>query len=121
MANMIVWMFAHRNRVRLAEAILSNREILGERSPSRINILQPTECAYPGTPAMVLNIFTVPTPIRQLFDQFPLQTYPSNELPYHAHHKYHVLYVFATKEGAAAGAPSYNPACLKWQVRCNGI
>lgn len=115
-------MFAHRNGVRLAEAIpYSEREILGERSPSRINILQPTKCACLDTPVMVLNILTVPTPIRQLFDKFPLQTYPSNELPYRAHHKHHVLYVFATKEAAAAGAPSCNPACLKWQVRCNGI
>ncbi|KAF2786163.1 hypothetical protein K505DRAFT_368463 [Melanomma pulvis-pyrius CBS 109.77] len=65
---------------------------------------------------MVPNIFSVPAPIRQLFDKFPLLTYPSNDLPHRAHLDGHVLYVFASEDGAAAGAPSYNPACLKWQT-----
>ncbi|KAF2659637.1 hypothetical protein K491DRAFT_765925 [Lophiostoma macrostomum CBS 122681] len=64
------------------------------------------------------SIFTVPTPIKQLFDRFPLLTYPANELPLRAprHRDAHVLYIFATEEGARNGAPSYNPACLKWQT-----
>jgi hypothetical protein len=64
------------------------------------------------------NIFSVPTPIKQLFDQFPLLTYPVNDLPQRAprHRDAHVLHVFTTDEGAIHGAPSYNPACLKWQV-----
>ncbi|KAF2703469.1 hypothetical protein K504DRAFT_392321 [Pleomassaria siparia CBS 279.74] len=65
---------------------------------------------------MVPNIFAVPAPIRQLFDKFPLLTYPSNDLPHRTRRNGHVLYVFATEDGAAAGAPSYNPACLKWQT-----
>jgi hypothetical protein len=64
------------------------------------------------------SIFSVPTPIKQLFDQFPLITYPVNDFPQRApqHHDAHVLYVFTTDEGAIRGAPSHNPACLKWQV-----
>ncbi|XP_014555984.1 hypothetical protein COCVIDRAFT_100982 [Bipolaris victoriae FI3] len=64
------------------------------------------------------GIFSVPAPIKQLFDQFPLLTYPVNEFPQRApqHHNAHVLYVFTTEEGARRGAPSYNPACLKWQA-----
>jgi metaxin len=64
------------------------------------------------------SIFSVPTPIKQLFDQFPLLTYPINNLPQRAprHRDAHVLYVFTTDQGAVHGAPSYNPACLKWQV-----
>lgn len=64
------------------------------------------------------SIFSVPTPIKQLFDQFPLVTYPVNDFPQRAprHHNAHVLYVFTTDEGAIQGAPSHNPACLKWQV-----
>jgi hypothetical protein len=64
------------------------------------------------------GLFAVPTPIKQLFDRFPLATYPVNELPQRApkHRNTHVLYVFTSDEGALSGLPSYNPACLKWQV-----
>ncbi|KAL1797734.1 hypothetical protein ACET3X_004340 [Alternaria dauci] len=64
------------------------------------------------------SIFSVPAPIKQLFDQFPLVTYPVNDFPQRApqHRNAHVLYVFTTDEGAIRGAPSHNPACLKWQV-----
>ncbi|KAI4630395.1 hypothetical protein J4E80_001330 [Alternaria sp. BMP 0032] len=64
------------------------------------------------------SLFSVPTPIKQLFDQFPLITYPVNDFPQRApqHHDTHVLYVFTTDEGAIRGAPSHNPACLKWQA-----
>jgi metaxin len=65
------------------------------------------------------SLFDVPTPIKQLFDKFPLLTYPVNELPQRAprHRNEHVLYLFTTEKEASRGAPSYNPACLKWQVR----
>ena len=64
------------------------------------------------------SLFSVPTPIKQLFDQFPLITYPVNDFPQRApqHHDTHVLYVFTTDGGSTRGAPSHNPACLKWQV-----
>lgn len=64
------------------------------------------------------SFFSVPAPIKQLFDQFPLLTYPVNQSPQRApqHRHAHVLYVFTTEHGAIRGAPSHNPACLKWQV-----
>ena len=64
------------------------------------------------------SIFDVPAPIKQLFDRFPLVTYPINHLPQRApqHRNTPVLHIFTTTEGASIGAPSYNPACLKWQV-----
>jgi hypothetical protein len=64
------------------------------------------------------SIFDVPAPIKQLFDRFPLVTYPINHLPQRApqHRNAPILHIFTTTEGASIGAPSYNPACLKWQV-----
>ncbi|KAF2259298.1 hypothetical protein CC78DRAFT_475904 [Lojkania enalia] len=64
------------------------------------------------------NIFAIPAPIKRLFDRFPLLTYPANELPLRAprNRQDSVLYVFTTDDGAATDAPSYNPACLKWQT-----
>ncbi|KAF2733599.1 hypothetical protein EJ04DRAFT_513098 [Polyplosphaeria fusca] len=64
------------------------------------------------------GIFAVPAPIKALFDKFPLRSYPPNELPLRAprHRNQHVLYAWITDEGACNGAPSYNPACLKWQA-----
>jgi hypothetical protein len=67
------------------------------------------------------SIFNVPAPIKQLFDRFPLLTYPTNDLPQRApqHGDAHVLYIFTSEDGARRGLPSYNPACLKWQVRAS--
>ncbi|KAI8932162.1 hypothetical protein NX059_011045 [Plenodomus lindquistii] len=64
------------------------------------------------------SIFDVPAPIKQLFDQFPLLTYSANDVPHRAPQQRdaHVLYVFTTERGALKGAPSFNPACLKWQT-----
>jgi metaxin len=65
------------------------------------------------------SLFSVPTPIKQLFDRFPILTYAANELPQRAPRRRdaHTLYVFASEKDAMNGAPSYNPGCLKWQVR----
>ncbi|KAF2646066.1 hypothetical protein P280DRAFT_414997, partial [Massarina eburnea CBS 473.64] len=64
------------------------------------------------------NFFAVPTPIKQLFDRFPLLTYPSNELPLRApalhRRSANILYIFAT--GAGDRELSFNPGCLKWQT-----
>lgn len=60
----------------------------------------------------------LPAPIKRVFDEFPLRTYPANELPQRtttARDK-HTLYVFATEDGARTEKPSRNPGCLKWQV-----
>ena len=70
-------------------------------------------------PPLSRSIFAVPTPIKQLFDRFPLITYPANELPLRApkNRNAHTLYIYTTDKEARVGAPSYNPACLRWQVR----
>ncbi|PSN66416.1 hypothetical protein BS50DRAFT_589150 [Corynespora cassiicola Philippines] len=80
---------------------------------------KPTSSHQPSRqPQPARSIFAVPAPIKQLFDRFPLVTYPANDLPLRApaNRDSNVLYVFATEKDAAAGAPSYNPACLKWQT-----
>lgn len=65
------------------------------------------------------SIFAIPAPIKQLFDKFPLLSYPANELPQRApgFRNENVLYIWTTEDAAMNGAPSYNPQCLKWQVR----
>jgi hypothetical protein len=94
---------------------VSQMTMTAERSDRR-DASQSTHRAH-STPSR--SIFTVPAPIKQLFDRFPLLTYSPNDLPQRAprHRDAHTLFVFATEGEAADGAPSYNPACLKWQVR----
>jgi metaxin len=63
-------------------------------------------------------LFSIPTPLKKLFDLVPVVVYPPNQLPQRAPKSSRVpsLYVFSTEQGAAAGRPSFNPSCLKWQV-----
>ena len=70
-------------------------------------------------PASRTSFFTAPEPIQKLFRRVPLVTYPANELPHRSrrHTSDNVLYIFTTDAGARMDAPSYNPGCLKWQVR----
>lgn len=58
--------------------------------------------------------FSLPAPIRQIFDTFPLVTYDENELPQRVStsRRQHQLHIF-TLEGDQL---SPNPACLKWQA-----
>jgi metaxin len=64
------------------------------------------------------SFFTVPAPIKRLFDKFPLTTYPANELPQRFQpNTANQLFVFTDARGARHGRPSFNPQCLKWQVR----
>ncbi|KAJ4006946.1 hypothetical protein NW752_001029 [Fusarium irregulare] len=63
--------------------------------------------------------FTVPRPIRNLFNHFPLQVYGPEELPVRSPatvRQRPALYVFVADEDALSGKPSYNPSCLKWQT-----
>lgn len=63
------------------------------------------------------GLFTIPAPIKRLFDKFPLITYPTNEIPQRAHsNDANQLFVFTDAPGARKGRPSFNPQCLKWQV-----
>jgi len=69
--------------------------------------------------------FSVPAPVKRLFDVFPLITLPQNELPLRSQQarkaKGHALFCWSTAEDAAGGAASFNPTCLKWQVRYQSI
>ncbi|CAG7559340.1 unnamed protein product [Fusarium equiseti] len=63
--------------------------------------------------------FTVPRPIRNLFNHFPLHVYGPEELPVRSPatvRQRPALYVFVADEDALLGKPSYNPSCLKWQT-----
>ncbi|BCS18540.1 putative mitochondrial outer membrane protein (Sam35) [Aspergillus puulaauensis] len=69
-------------------------------------------------PRRVRDFFSVPAPVKRVFDRFPLITYPENDLPYHAWstRRGNQLFVFSDVAGARRGAPSFNPQCLKWQA-----
>jgi metaxin len=64
------------------------------------------------------SLFSIPPPLKRIFDKFPLVTYGPNELPLRAPRgrEENVLHVFTSDEDAANGKPSFNPSCLKWQV-----
>ncbi|KAF4631997.1 hypothetical protein G7Y89_g6130 [Cudoniella acicularis] len=69
----------------------------------------------------IRDFFSIPPPVKTLFDNVPLLVYPANELPQRAPKPSRIpsLYVFSKKEDAAAGRPSFNPSCLKWQAFLN--
>jgi len=62
--------------------------------------------------------WSLPPPIRRVFDRFPLVTYPANGLPQRAprHQHENVLYIFQTEASPSQHTPSFNPSCLKWQA-----
>lgn len=66
------------------------------------------------------GIFTAPSHIRTLFKSFPLHTLPANTLPSRASSSSATLprlYIFSRSVAdAAAGRPSFNPSCLKYQT-----
>jgi metaxin len=75
----------------------------------------------------VRDFFSVPAPVKRLFEAVPLLVYESNELPERALKvkgggkgtrggNVPSLYVFAKEEDARSGRPSFNPGCLRWQV-----
>lgn len=83
---------------------------------------KPTQQQQPkpsGSRSAFSSITTVPAPVKRLFDKFPLVTYSANELPLRAprERQRHQLYIFTTEDGALRGEASFNPSCLKWQVR----
>lgn len=70
------------------------------------------------TAARARDYFSIPAPIKRIFDRFPLATYPPNDLPQRARssRRGNRLFVFTDAAGARHGSPSFNPQCLKWQV-----
>ncbi|KAH7356848.1 hypothetical protein BKA65DRAFT_579945 [Rhexocercosporidium sp. MPI-PUGE-AT-0058] len=69
----------------------------------------------------VRDLFSIPAPIKKLFDLVPVVVYPANPLPQRAPKSTRIpsLYVFSKGRDAAAGRPSVNPSCLKWQTFLN--
>ncbi|KAM3074241.1 hypothetical protein ACMFMG_002935 [Clarireedia jacksonii] len=79
----------------------------------------------------VKDFFSIPGPVKKVFDKVPVLTYPANELPQRAGSKgkgntdrdarLPNLYIFCREgdegdEGESGGRPSFNPGCLKWQT-----
>ncbi|KAI1615461.1 hypothetical protein EDD36DRAFT_189479 [Exophiala viscosa] len=62
--------------------------------------------------------WSLPEPIKRVFDRFPLVTYPANSLPQRAprYRNENILYIFQSEESRSRHAPSFNPSCLKWQA-----
>lgn len=81
--------------------------------------MPPKASEGPQPESNVRDFFTVPAPIKRLFDKFPLTTYPANDLPdcAAAQRNDNQLFVFSNAVNAQRGRPSFNPQCLKWQVR----
>ncbi|KAL4915921.1 mitochondrial outer membrane protein [Aspergillus aurantiobrunneus] len=69
-------------------------------------------------PRRVRDFFSVPAPVKRVFDRFPLLAYPENDLPHCAWstRRGNQLFVFTDAAGARRGRPSFNPQCLKWQA-----
>ncbi|KAK5949828.1 hypothetical protein OHC33_009217 [Knufia fluminis] len=62
--------------------------------------------------------FSLPAPIRAIFDTFPLITYDENELPQRVSksRSQNTLHIFTLRGGDDSRNLSPNPACLKWQA-----
>jgi len=90
--------------------------------PSKISPAESTEQPVPSTfqrqSRKVTDLFAIPAPVKKLFDLVPITTYAPNPLPPRGPTSIKIpsLYVFTTESDAAAGRPSFNPTCLKWQV-----
>ncbi|KAI9802668.1 MAG: hypothetical protein M1825_002690 [Sarcosagium campestre] len=72
----------------------------------------------PTTRSRIRSVFSIPAPVKRLFDRFPLITYPPNLLPVRSPPPTNLpnLYIFSNPEDALHGRPSFNPSCLKWQT-----
>ncbi|KAI9643905.1 hypothetical protein NHQ30_007256 [Ciborinia camelliae] len=75
----------------------------------------------------VKDLFSIPRPVKKLFDKVPVLIYPANELPQRSpganrrsdrDARLPSLYIFCREgdEGVNGGRPSFNPGCLKWQT-----
>ena len=67
------------------------------------------------------SIFSVPRPIKRVFDAFPLPRLPAQRPPRpaaaaRAAASGHALFLWTMPEDAEARRASFNPGCLKWQV-----
>jgi metaxin len=80
--------------------------------------LDEEQSSFSRSTRKVRDFFSIPAPVKQLFDLVPVVTYPPNQLPLRAPKPARIpsLYVFSKDQDAAGGRPSFNPSCLKWQV-----
>ena len=66
------------------------------------------------------SLFSIPPPLKLLFDRVPLITYAANDQPHRSssllHGLEHKLFIWTSSKGAEHNAASFNPSCLKWQV-----
>ena len=67
-----------------------------------------------ASPRQTSSWFSLPTPIRQIFNAFPLISYSENQLPQHTSRSRddNALHIFTLNQEEL----SPNPACLKWQA-----
>ncbi|KAI9680640.1 MAG: hypothetical protein M1817_004080 [Caeruleum heppii] len=79
---------------------------------------RPSQTEARSTRQRARDLFSIPPPIKRLFDRFPLVSLPANDLPLRSppRGRRPVLYVFSTDDEARQGRPSFNPTCLKWQT-----
>jgi len=66
------------------------------------------------------SLFSIPPPLKLLFDRVPLITYAANDQPHRSssllHGLEHKLFIWTSSKGAEHNAASFNPSCLIWQV-----
>ncbi|KIW28770.1 uncharacterized protein PV07_04644 [Cladophialophora immunda] len=69
-------------------------------------------------PSSSSTSWSLPLPLRRIFDRFPLVTYPANALPQRVprHRHENILCIFQSDEPSSRDGPSFNPSCLKWQA-----
>jgi metaxin len=89
----------------------------GPAAPEHDNEPETAQAPSPSPPTR--QLFSVPAPIKRIFDRFPIVTYQPNDLPVNpscGSAERNRLFVFTDAAGARRGAPSFNPQCLRWQV-----
>lgn len=75
----------------------------------------------------IKNLFSIPAPLKRLFDQFPRRVYLANHLPARTAHllpntdpdsdQRHALFIWTAGAGCHdEWIASFNPTCLTWQI-----
>lgn len=92
----------------------SNRDEMTDSKPRKA---QPTT-KQPSTNSTSDHWYSVPAPVRRIFDQFPVITYRANSYPQKARRSSdkNILYIFSNPLDTSGTNLSPNPACLKWQA-----
>jgi metaxin len=76
---------------------------------------------HTGRQSFLSRVFTIPPPIKHLFETFPLVVLPANSAPirtapvhYPTSSSGHVLFTWTTSSDSRIA--SFNPTCLAWQL-----